>query len=154
MSRRMSIPSTPQMAVRGTRLHHAQQRVAKGARRAAMRMAPAAGQARRAASAQVKNARGWSAPWIDRAGHYVEHEIGPRVGMMLHRAADRIEPKTTRRNRRGIAAALMAVGGALGAAGAVATRRNQSRSSGESGSTSPDLSAVSDDSTQERARSH
>ncbi|GAA4637683.1 hypothetical protein GCM10023196_092470 [Actinoallomurus vinaceus] len=97
------------------------------AQRTAERVGPTAGQARQMASTGVQNARVWSAPRLDRAGAYVEGELGPRVGSMLRRMAGRIEPTQPRPGRRGMAAALLAVGGALGAAGAIATRRNMAR---------------------------
>jgi hypothetical protein len=96
------------------------------ARQTASRLGPTAGQARRMASTGVESARVWSAPRIDRAGRYVEHKLGPRVGMMLRRLAGRIEPPR-QRSRRGIATTLLLAGGTLGAAGAFATRRNAAR---------------------------
>lgn len=111
-------------------MRRAQKRAMQTARETASRLGPTAGQARRMASTGVENARVWSAPRVDRAGHYVERELGPRVGTMLRRTADRIEP-ARRRGRRGVAATLLLAGGALGAAGAFATRRNAARKQAE-----------------------
>jgi hypothetical protein len=151
MSLRNTSRKMPQVNIDSARLQDAQERVAKGARQAAQRVGPTTRQARKVAAEQMKTARHWSAPRIDQAGHYVEEEIGPRVGAMLRRTAVRVEPSGTKR-RRGIAAALLVVGGAVGAAGAIATRR-ASRSSEEP--TSPEhLSSVSENSSTERAHSN
>jgi hypothetical protein len=141
----------PQVNIDSVRLQDAQDLVSKGARQAALRVGPTTRQARKIAAKQMKNARHWSAPRIDQAGHYIEAEVGPRVGAMLHRTADRVEPAHTRR-RRGFAALLLIIGGAIGAAGAIATRRNAARSA--EGSSSEHLSAVSDNSSTERAHSN
>ncbi|MCO6007375.1 hypothetical protein NE236_20555 [Actinoallomurus purpureus] len=124
------------------------------AQSAAQRLGPPAGQARQAASMGVQNARMWGAPRLDRAGAYVEEELGPRVGSMLRRTAERIEPPRPRRARRGIAATLLLAGGALGAAGAIATRRTVARKQAEEPEPAPaeHLSSVSDDDSTERAR--
>ncbi|WP_433179081.1 hypothetical protein [Actinoallomurus sp. CA-150999] len=123
------------------------------AQRTAQRVGPTAGQARQMASMGMQNARVWSAPRIERAGAYVERELGPRVGSMLRRTAGRVEPTQPRRGRRGMAAMLLAVGGALGAAGAIATRRNMARKQiDESEAPTERLSSVSgDEDAEERA---
>jgi hypothetical protein len=151
MSLRSRSHKMPQVNIDSVRLHDAQEIVSKGARQAAQRVGPTTRQARKMAAKQMKNARHWSAPRIDQAGQYIEDEVGPRVGAMLRRTADRVEPRN-RRRRRGFAAMLLVIGGAVGAAGAIATRRSASRSAEES--TSPDLSAVSENSSTERARSN
>jgi hypothetical protein len=141
----------PQVNIDSARLHDAQEMVSKGARQAAQRVGPTTRQARRMAAKQMKNARIWGAPRIDQAGHFIEEEVGPRVGAMLHRTADRMEPKPSRRRRR-FAAALLITGGAIGAAGAIVTRRNAARSAEP---TSPEgLSAVSENSSTERAHTN
>jgi hypothetical protein len=124
-----------------SRLRRAQRRASDQARR----VGPTAGQARRVASSRIYDARVWGAPRLDRAGHFVEHRFGPRVGSMLHRTAGRVKPA---RNgpRRSLAMMLLAIGGALGAVGAIATRRGRSRSSEETRRPAPAerLSAVSE----------
>jgi hypothetical protein len=141
----------PQVNIDTARLQDAQEMVSKGARQAAQRVGPTTRQARRMAAKQMKNARIWGAPRIDQAGHYIEEEVGPRVGAMLHRTADRLEPKPSRR-RRGFAAALLIAGGAIGAAGAIVTRRNAARPAEPA---SPEhLSAVSENSSTERTHSN
>jgi hypothetical protein len=153
MSLRSSIRKKPQVSLGGSRLYDAQDRVSQSARRAARQMGPTSRQARELAAERMMSARGWSAPRIDQAGQYIEHEIGPRVSELLHRTADRVEPKRRqRRRRRGIAAMLLLVGGAMGAAGAIATRRN-TRSAQEATPSSPAdrLSSVSKDTSTEDA---
>jgi len=150
MSLRSRSRKMPQVNIDSARLQDAQEKVAQGARQAAERVGPTTRQARKLAAAQMKSARVWSAPRIDQAGHYIEEEVGPRVGAMLHRTAGRVEPKHGRR-RRGFAAMLLIAGGAVGAAGAIVTRRNAARSAEEP--TSPEhLSAVSENSNTERAQ--
>jgi hypothetical protein len=157
MSRRNRSRKIPQVNIDTARLQEAQERlqeaqeiVSKSARQAAERVAPTTRQARKVAAEQMMNARTWSAPRIDQAGHYIEEEVGPRVGAMLHRTAEKVEPAKSR-SRRGFAALLLIVGGAVGAAGAIATRRNAARSSDEH---TEHLSAVSENSSTERARSN
>jgi hypothetical protein len=141
----------PQVNIDSARLQDAQDRVSKGARQAAERVGPTTRQARKIAAKQMKSARHWSAPRIDQAGQYIEDEVGPRVGAMLHRTAGMVEPVQPRR-RRGFAAMLLIIGGVIGAAGAIATRRNAARST-EDGS-SEHLSAVSEDSSTDRAHTN
>jgi hypothetical protein len=152
MSLRNRSRKMPQVNIDSARLQDAQERLTEGARQAAQRVAPTTREARKIAAQQMKVARRWSAPRIDQAGQYFEEEIGPRVGAMLHRTAGRVEPGTPKR-RRGLAAALLVVGGAVGAAGAIATRRNASRSNEEV--TSPEhLSTVSENTDADRAHSN
>lgn len=141
----------PQVSIDSARLQDAQDRVSQGARQAAQRMGPTTREARKIAAKQMKNARRWGAPRIDQAGQYIEEEVGPRVGAMLHRTATKVEPGTPRR-RRGIAALLLVIGGAIGAAGAIVTRR-KAASAGE-GDSAEHLSSVSEKSTSERAHSN
>jgi hypothetical protein len=124
------------------------------AQRTAQRLGPTAGQARKMASTGMLNARIWGAPRLDRAGAYVEKELAPRVGSMLRRTAERIEPTPPRRGRRGIAATLLLAGGALGAAGAIATSRNvaRKRAEGTEPTSTEHLSSVSDSDSTQRAR--
>jgi hypothetical protein len=152
MSLRSRSRKMPQVNIDSARLQDAQEKVSKGARQAAERVGPTTRQARKLAAKQMKSARYWSAPRIEQAGQYIEDEVGPRVGAMLQRTAGRVEPKESRR-RRGFAAMLLIVGGAVGAAGAIVTRRNAARSAEEP--TSPEhLSAVSENSSTERAQSN
>ena len=154
MSQRFGIGKNPQIRLRTDRLTQTQARISRGARQAARQVGPTSREARRVASERLTDARRWGAPRIDRAASYVETEAAPRVGSLLHKTADRIEPPSPRRSRRGIAALLLVVGGAIGTVGAVATRRNMSRADHTSGTSSDRLSAVSENSTSERARTH
>jgi hypothetical protein len=152
MSLRNRSRKMPQVNIDTARLQDAQERVSRGARQAAERMGPTARQARKVATEQMRTARVWGAPRLEQAGDFIEHEVGPRVGAMLHRTADKVEPAKPKR-RRGFAAMLLIAGGAIGAAGAVVTRRNAARSTEEH--TSPEhLSAVSENSDTERAHSN
>jgi len=154
MSLRSSIRTKPKLTMRDARLLRAQERVSKSARRAAKRMGPTAGQARQIASTRMTSARVWSAPRLDRAGHYFEHEVGPRVGTLLRRTAGRIQPRMPRRRRRGISAMLLVIGGLLGAVGTIAVRRNAARPIQEPIASADHLSAVSKNSASERAQTH
>lgn len=120
-----------------TRLRRAQQRASEQARRA--------GDARRMASSRIYTARNWGAPRLDRIGDFVEYEFGPRVGSMLHRTAGRVQP-AQKGSGRAVAMMLLMLGGAVGAIGAIATRRGRSRTSGDSRRPAPAerLSAVSE----------
>lgn len=151
MSLRNRSRKLAQVNIDSARLHDAQDLVARGARQAAQRVGPTTRQARKIAARQMKNARRWGAPRIDQAGHYIEDEVGPRVGVMLHRTATKVEPGKPRR-RRGIAALLLVIGGAIGAVGVIVTRRKTA--SAEEGSSSDHLSAVSENSSTERAHSN
>lgn len=152
MSLRNRSRKMPQVNIDSARLQDAQEIVSKGARQAAERVGPTTRQARKLAAKQMKSARYWSAPRIDQAGQYIEEEVGPRVGAMLHRTADKVEPTSPGR-RRGFATMLLVAGGAIGAAGAIVTRRNATRSAEEQ--TSPEhLSAVSENSSTGRAHSN
>ncbi|GLY87958.1 hypothetical protein Airi02_058870 [Actinoallomurus iriomotensis] len=152
MSLRNKSRKMPQVNIDSARLQDVQERVAEGARQAAQRVGPTTRQAQKMAAKQMKNARHWSAPRIDQAGHYIEEEVGPRVGALLHRTAGRVEPGSPKR-RRGFAAALLVVGGAVGAVGAIATRRSASRPS-EEVSSPEHLSSTSENSDADRARSN
>jgi len=151
MSLRNRSRKLPQVNIDSARLQDAQDLVSKGARQAAQRVGPTTRQARKIAAKQMKNARRWGAPRIDQAGQYIEDEVGPRVGAMLRRTAVKVEPGKPRR-RRGIAALLLLIGGAIGAAGAIVTRRKAA--STEEGSSPDQLSAVSENSSTERAHSN
>jgi hypothetical protein len=135
----------------GSRVQDAQQRAATSARKAARQMGPTSRQARKMAASRMMSARDWSAPRIDSAGQYFEREVGPRVNDLLHRTAGMVEPSRPRRRRRGIAAMLLVVGGALGAAGAIATRRNAAQSEDASMASADSLPEASNNSGSEHA---
>jgi hypothetical protein len=152
MSLRLKNRKKPQVNLRASRLQDAQEVVSRTARKAARQVGPTSRQAKRAAASGVMNARDWSAPRIDQAGRYIETEVGPRVNELLHRTAEKLEPKKPARRRRGIGAVLLIVGGAVGAVGAIATRRSAGRSASQPSSGSDHLSTVSGDSGTEHAR--
>ncbi len=146
MSLRTSKRNMPQVNLSGSRLQAAQELVSDNARKAARQMGPTSRQAKKMAAERMTDARDWSAPRLDQAGHYIEHEVGPRINELLHRASERVEPPRAGRGRKGFAAALMVVGGGLGAAGAIATRRNAKRKADDTDPTtvsSDHLAAVS-----------
>src|SRR4051812_28719462 len=62
--------------LRDSRLTGAQKRAIRSAQQTAQRLSPTAEQARQIASTRMQSARVWSAPRIDRAGRYVERELG------------------------------------------------------------------------------
>lgn len=127
MSLRSTIRKKPQVSLADERLRAAQQRVSDGAHKAAERIGPAAEQAREVAAGRVQDARQWSAPRLDQAADYVEKELGPKVSELLHRTAGAVEPAKPKRSKRTLAAGLLVVGGALGAAGAMAVRRKNAQ---------------------------
>lgn len=149
MSLRKENRKVPQV-LDSARLQDAQDIMAKGAHQAAQRVGPTTRQARKIAAQQMKSARRWGAPRIDQAGQYIEDEVGPRVGAMLRRTATKVKPERTRR-RRGIAALLLVIGGAVGVAGAIVTRRKAA--SADEDSVPEHLAAVSENSNTERAHS-
>ncbi len=134
----------PQVTLRGSRLQSTQERVSDNARKAARHMGPTSRQARKIAAERMADARDWSAPRLDQAGQYIEHEVGPRINDLLHRASEKVEPPRSGGRKRGLAAALLVAGGALGAAGAIATRRNARKSADSDSASAEHLSAVSD----------
>ncbi|OLT32466.1 hypothetical protein BJF79_35985 [Actinomadura sp. CNU-125] len=100
-----------------------------------------------AASERVLVARGWSAPRLRRAARYVETGIAPRVSTFMNDMAHKVEPP--RRNRPSTVV-MMAMTGAVvaaGAAGVVMTRRGAGREmaggSEEGEATSADSMTVS-----------
>jgi hypothetical protein len=98
------------------------------ARRTAARMAPVLIGSGIATRRGIRNARIWMAPRLERAGHQVEKDLGPRVAAMLITASRRIEPAPIRRRVRWpmftAGAAVVAGGGA--AAAYMMTRRADS----------------------------
>lgn len=151
MSLRNRSRKLPQVNIDSARLQDAQDLVSMSAREAAQRVGPTTRQAQKIAAKQMKNARRWGAPRIDQAGQYIEEEVGPRVGAMLRRTATKVEPAKPRR-RRGFAGLLLLAGGAIGAAGAIATRRKAASS--REGTSSEHLSAVSTNSNSEHAHTN
>jgi hypothetical protein len=96
-----------------------------GAIRAKERMIPATQQARKVAAHRLFDARVWGAPRLEQAAHYVETELGPRVGSLLSKTAHLIEPsRPRRRNRNTALMTMLAAVGAVGAVGAVMSRRS------------------------------
>lgn len=133
------------MSVRLNNIKNAGDSRLRRARRRASEQAKRAGDARRMASSRIYSARVWGAPQLDRFGHYVEHDVGPRVGSMLHRTAVRVKP-VRNGSGRAVAMMLLTLGGLLGAIGAIASRRGRSRQPDESHRPAPAerLSAVSE----------
>jgi hypothetical protein len=95
----------------------------EGAYRAKERIGPTTQAAREIATERMLDAREWSAPRLVRAAHYVETELGPRVGTLLVKAAHKVEPPRRQRQRRNTAMMTLAAAGAIGAVGAMVSRR-------------------------------
>jgi len=106
------------------RLTRAQEAAQTGTARAAERIGPAAQRAREVATVRISDARAWTAPRLERTAHYVENELGPKVGSVLHTTAHKVKPAKTRSKRRIVAVVLLVVGGVASTLGALARRRN------------------------------
>jgi hypothetical protein len=104
----------------------------EGAYRAKERLGPTTQVAREIATERMLDAREWSAPRLVRAAHYVETELGPRVGTLLAKAADKVEPPRRQRQKRNTAMITLAAAGAIGAVGAVVSRRIPTNSTKQS----------------------
>jgi hypothetical protein len=127
------------------RLHRAQEAAQTGTARAAERIGPAAQRAREVASDRIVDARAWSAPRLERTAHYVEAELGPRVGSLLHTTAHKVRPAKTRNKRRIVAVVLLVCGGVASTIGALARRRKGAATSGMEDQDVPaDAEAISD----------
>ncbi|MBQ1083347.1 MULTISPECIES: hypothetical protein [unclassified Nocardiopsis] len=70
------------------------------AKEQADRFGPYADQARDQAALRLLQARGWTAPRLETAALRVEDTVAPRVAGLLTTAAQRIDPKPTRRGLR------------------------------------------------------
>jgi hypothetical protein len=126
------------------RLQRAQETAQTGASRAAERIGPAAQQARDVSARRITDARAWTAPRLERTAKYVEHELGPKVGSLIHTTAHKVKPERPRRRRRMIALALLAVGSLAGTLGALARRRNATSSTAEDEESANADAAMSD----------
>jgi hypothetical protein len=110
-------------------LGRVQEACRQGASSAAGRIVPAARTTRRAAAGRVLAVRSASAPMLQKAGTYVAADLGPRVGGMLSNAAHRMEPpQQPARRRRNATMMMVGAVSAVGVAGALLTRRSNSRS--------------------------
>lgn len=118
----------PRARMKSSRIGRMRTQSRRGASRTAYRIGPVAGQAREMTMERIIVARHWSAPRLERAGRYVERDLGPRVGMMLADTARRIAPARPQARRvRAASAMMMAAVVVAGVIGAVATRRNAVR---------------------------
>lgn len=72
------------------------------ARDQAERLGPYADQARDQASQKLLQARGWTAPRLETAAQRVEDTVAPRVAELLNTAAQRVDPKPSRRGLRAL----------------------------------------------------
>jgi hypothetical protein len=126
------------------RLQRAQETAQTGASRAAERIGPAAQQARDVSARRITDAREWTAPRLERTAKYVEHELGPKVGSLIHTTAHKVKPERPRRRRRMIALALLVVGSLAGTLGALARRRNATSSTAEDEESANADAAMSD----------
>jgi hypothetical protein len=131
VSLQLKIRRKPQAGQMSERLQRAREATQTGAARAAERIGPAAQQARDVSSRRITDARAWTAPRLERTAKYVEQELGPRVGSVIHTTAHKVKPARPRRRRRIIALTLLVVGSVAGTLGALARRRNATPSSSE-----------------------
>jgi hypothetical protein len=98
----------------------------------AERFAPMSHQARDMAATRTIGAREWTAPQLDRAAHYFEDSLAPRVSGMLSASARRIEPAPSAGHRmRNMLVGIFALVGLAAVCGMVMTRRNAMRGMGE-----------------------
>jgi hypothetical protein len=144
VSRQLRIRRKPRVGEKFQRLHRAQETAQASATRAAERIGPAAQQARDTAALRVTDARRWTAPRLERTAHYVEHDLGPRVGSLIHTTAHKVKPSRSGNRRRVVAIVLLMAGGVAGALGALARRRNSTPA------TAPDEQAAAEDDTTVR----
>lgn len=126
------------------RLHRAQEVAQTGTARAAERIGPAAQRARKVAALRIFDARAWTAPRLERSARYVETELGPKVGSMLHTTAHKVRPAKTGGRRRVVALVLLMVGGVASTIGALARRRNGASTGMEDQDVPADAEAMSD----------
>jgi len=127
------------------RLRRAQEAAQTGGTRAAERIGPAAERAREAAALRISDARAWTAPRLERTAHYVETELGPRVGSLLHTTAHKVKPAKPRNNhRRLFAVVLLVFGGVASTIGALVRRRNAASIGTETRDVPADAEAMSD----------
>ncbi|WP_146087489.1 hypothetical protein [Thermomonospora echinospora] len=120
----ISVRRRPQVSIDTSRLRHMQEVARQGALTAADRLGPAAQRSRVYATERVMDARSWSAPQLERAAGYVEHDLAPRVSSFLTGTAHRIEPPKRTPRTRNAALAMLGAVAALGLAGAAAARRS------------------------------
>ncbi|MBC6457176.1 hypothetical protein [Actinomadura sp. HBU206391] len=124
----------------------------EGAYRAKERLGPTTQAARVIAAERMLEAREWSAPRLVRAAHYVETELGPRVGTLLAKAADKVEPPRRQRQRRNTAMKTLVAASAIGAVGAVVSRRIPTNSPKQSEDVLEPSSPMTKPSTDGQAR--
>jgi hypothetical protein len=149
VSRQLRIRRKPRVGDKFRRLHRAQEAAQASAARAAERINPAAQQARETAALRVTDARRWTAPRLERTAKYVERDLGPRVGSLIHTTADKVKPRRSGNRRRVVAMVLLMAGSVAGALGALARRRNTApgkpaTEQDEKASASADTTAVRD----------
>ncbi len=124
MSSLISVRRKPEVQIDTSRIRQVQETARQSAITAAERVGPMAVRSREYAAERVLQARGWSAPRLERAAGYIEQDLAPRVSAWLNDTAHRIEPpKAAGRSRNAGLIALAAIA-ALGVAGAAMTRRN------------------------------
>jgi hypothetical protein len=126
------------------RLNRAREVAQTGTARAAERISPAAQRAREVAALRISDARAWTAPRLERTAHYVENDLGPKMGSVLHTTAHKVRPAKARSKRRIFALVLLAVGGVASTLGALARRRNAASNGMEDQDVPADAEAMSD----------
>ncbi|WP_157431941.1 hypothetical protein [Actinomadura hibisca] len=94
---------------------------------AAERIGPAAQHTREVAAERTLAARGWSAPRLEHAAHYVEADLAPQVSTFLTDVAQRVEPEPPPQRGRKAMLGMMVAVAALGVAGLMAVRRSNTQ---------------------------
>ncbi|MEO5876266.1 MAG: hypothetical protein ABIS86_21670 [Streptosporangiaceae bacterium] len=102
---------------------HMMSRSQHGVRNAAGHLKPSAGRARDLAGVRILDARGWTAPQFDRAAHFMDSSVAPRISTVLTGTARLIEPTPPRHRLRNTALGALGTITVLALVGAVAMRR-------------------------------
>lgn len=131
MSPLISVRRRPQVEVDASPLRRMQEAARQGAVTAAVRLGPAMRHSREFAAERLLEARGWSAPRLERAAGYVERDLAPRLSAMLADTAHRLEPPKPTNRARNAALVMLGMIAAAGAAGALASRRSAAHTLGE-----------------------
>ena len=92
-------------------------------RQGATQVKPAARTTGTAARRGMHKTRAWAAPQIERTGQVLQDRVAPKASSLLSSAAERLEPRQSRRARRLKLAAISVLTAAAGGAAALARKR-------------------------------
>jgi hypothetical protein len=93
-------------------------------RRGAAQVKPAARRTGAAAKRGVHKTRAWAAPQIERTGQVLQDRVAPKASSLLTSAAERLEPRQSRRTRWLKLAAISSLTAAASAVAALARKRS------------------------------